>query len=464
MKTKIINSACGLAAASIFALAFTACDSDSPSAPTGGDEKSSAIESSDADKVSSSSEGTTISCDALSTECGYTEEELCRRGVPGYCGNELVEISSSSEVGPASSSAEKRCEAFMPECGYSEEELCGMGYTEYCGSSSSMQEKCIDMEKMCPPCVEIDGQSACPLTNVACNHCDEEGATMPACKASIIGYVCSDHTWKQIMSEPVCEHISDYDGMTANGNCVGRNGEVVTDCATEQEYKCVDNYWTPKNIVCPPGGDCDGDGIPDGIRRPDLEPCDTEGSTLEFYNRYFVCNNGAWNRIDKQACNENGSTKAVGDFSFQCVSGKWEYLPPPITYINENATDVSAMNRGGPAVTPRIVKVQSASGSVTFRDDGVLVDNNCTFNGLNAELRGDTLFATILYPGCTTTGGHMGVITFTLGIDFADVKYIKYSDSNNVKPVFEVDELLPCGNTSSCNTCGGDTDDPRVGC
>jgi hypothetical protein len=58
----------------------------------------------------------------------------------------------------------------------------------------------------------------------------------------------------------------------------------------------------------------------------------------------------------------------------------------------------------------------------------------------------------------------MGVITFTLGIDFADVKYIKYSDRDNVKPVFEVNELLPCGNTSSCNTCGGDTDDPRVGC
>lgn len=231
-------------------------------------------------------------------------------------------------------------------------------------------------------------------------------------------------------------------------------------------YVCSDGLWKQikGDSICDPGDDCDGDGIPDGIYRPDLEPCNTEESTLKFYNRYFVCNDGAWNRIDKQACDENGSTKVVGNFGFQCVSGKWEYLPPPITYINENATDVSAMNRGGPAVTPRIVKVQSASGSVTFRDDGVLIDDRCTFNGLNAELRGDTLFATILYPGCTTTGGQMGVITFTLGIDFADVKYIKYENNKNVKPVFETDELLPCGNTSSCNTCGGDTDDMRVGC
>ena len=91
MKKKFTSMACGIAAASILSLALTACDNDSPSAPTGGDEKSSAVEnsdagdvssssdkvvaSSDAGDVSSSSEGATVRCDALSTECGYTEEE-----------------------------------------------------------------------------------------------------------------------------------------------------------------------------------------------------------------------------------------------------------------------------------------------------------------------------------------------------------------------------------------------------
>ena len=378
MKSKITNIACGLVTASIFTLALTACEVDSPNAPTGGDTKSSAIENSDASSSSNgvvppeSSNGTPTSSETPASSAN--EPASSSNNMPTSSSSAVNEISSSSEIA---------------------------------SSNSITFEKCIDMAEMCPPCVKIDGQPTCPLTNEPCNACTTEGATAPDCKGGF-GYVCSNGTWKQIQGEP----------------------------------------------ICPPGSDCDGDGIPDGIRRPDLEPCDTEGSTLEFYNRYFVCHETAWNRIDKLACDENGSTKVVGNFGFQCVSGKWEYLPPPITYINETATDVSAMGRGGMAVTPRVVKVKNANGSVTFRDDGVLVDNRCTFNGLNAELRGDTLFATILYPGCTTTGGSMGVITFTLGIDFADVKYIKYEDKNNVQKVHGTDALLPCGNTSTCQECG----------
>ena len=386
MKTKFTNIVCGLTTASIFALALTACDDNSLIAPTNGDMNSSTIESSD---MSSSSNGEVPPESSNGTPTS-SETPASSANEPASSGND---VSSSSTIIEVSSSS------------------------KIASSSSLTLEACIDMDQMCPLCVKIDGEPACPVTNEACNACTTEGATAKSCKGGL-GYVCSDGLWKQIMGDSICD----------------------------------------------PGDDCDGDGIPDGIYRPDLEPCNTEESTLEFYNRYFVCNDGAWNRIDKQACDENGSTKVVGDFGFQCVSGKWEYLPPPITYINENATDVSAMGRGGPAVTPRVVKVQSASGSVTFRDDGVLVDDRCIFNGLVAELRGDTLFATILYPGCTTTGGHMGVITFTLGIDFADVKYIKYEGKNKAQPVNEADELLPCGNTSSCNTCSGDTDDMRVGC
>ena len=349
MKRKFTSIACGFAAASILSLALTACDSDSPSAPTGGDEKSSAVESSspsssetngspesssDAGDVSSSSEGATVRCDALSTECGYTEEELCERGVPGYCGNELVEVSSSSEAGQSSSSFLAVCNAFMPECGYTAEELCKMGYTEYCVAG-----KCIDMDRMCPPC---EGD-LCPVTNVACNHCSEEGAVAPDCKGGS-DYVCSNRLWTQI--KPTCEHITDYDGMSAEGNCVGRTGDVVTDCVTGQQFKCIDNFWEAKNNVCPPGSDCDGDGIPDGIRRPDLEPCDTD-TLLEFYGR-----------------------------AYQCVNNKWVYLPAPGEKIVESASDVSAMHRGGPAVAPSVVRVETASGAVTFRDDGVFVDDN----------------------------------------------------------------------------------------
>lgn len=413
MKTKMLKPACGIASVALAAFIFAACDSDSPSAPTGGDEKSSAIESTDA---SSSSNG-----DVPPESSNGDVPPESSNGEPAS--SETAPASSSDVAESSSSLLQKQCEAFMPECGYTEEELCKMGYTQYCVAG-----KCIDMDQMCPPC---EGD-LCPVTNVACNHCSEEGAVVPDCKGGP-DYVCSDRLWKQI--KPTCEHITDYDGMSAEGNCVGRNGEVATDCVTREDYRCVANYWTRAN-ACPPGSDCDGDGIPDGIAMPDNAPCDTAGATMVVYGR-----------------------------AYQCVNNKWVYLPPPTTYINEKATDVSAMLRGGPAVAPRVVKVESASGSVTFRDDGVLVDDRCTFDGLNAELRGDTLFATILYPGCTTTGGSMGVITFTLSNDFANVKYIKYDDRDNVKPVYEAEELLPCGNTSSCNTCSGDRDGGDVtGC
>ena len=382
MKRKLLKSTCSIAAVALAAFMFAACDEDSPSAPVGGDEKSSAVESSDAKSS----------------------------------GNEEP---ASSETVPESSSGDAESSSSLPET------LSSSSLEER--SSSSIFKACIDMNRMCPPCAG----DLCPVTIVACNHCSEEGAVAPDCKGGP-DYVCSNRLWTQIKS--TCEHITDFDGMSAEGNCVGRNGEVVIDCVTEQQFKCVENFWKAKDIACPPGSDCDGDGIPDGIRRPDLEPCDTD-TLLEFYGRIY-----------------------------QCVENKWVFLPPPGEKIVETASDVSAMHRGGPAVSPRVVKVENASGTITFRDDGVLVDDRCTFNGLDAELRGDTLFATILYPGCTTTGGSMGVITFTLGGSFADVKYIKYSDESKTKPVFEAEELLPCGNTSSCNTCGGDTDSLRVGC
>lgn len=386
MKRKLLKSTCNIAAVALAAFMFAACDEDSPSAPVGGDEKSSAVESSDA-------------------KSSGNDKPVSSETAP-ESSSDVAESSSSLPENLSSSSQEER-------------------------SSSGTFEQCIDMDRMCPKCVEIDGEPACLMTIVACNHCSEEGAVAPDCKGGP-DYVCSNRLWTQIKS--TCEHITDFDGMSAEGNCVGRNGEVVIDCVTEQQFKCVENFWKAKDIACPPGSDCDGDGIPDGIRRPDLEPCDTD-TLLEFYGRIY-----------------------------QCVENKWVFLPPPGEKIVETASDVSAMHRGGPAVSPRVVKVENASGTITFRDDGVLVDDRCTFNGLDAELRGDTLFATILYPGCTTTGGSMGVITFTLGGSFADVKYIKYSDESKTKPVFEAEELLPCGNTSSCNTCGGDTDSLRVGC
>ena len=405
MKKKITSMACRIAAASIIAFALTACD-ESSSSPDYNETNSSAIENNNLsstgnDDILSSSDVPPTSSNDAPTSSEAKQDPPTSSDTPtssnGAPASSETAPESSSAVTPTSSSA--------------------------IASSASKKEQCIDMDQMCPPCDNSKDGPGCPVTNDPCNQCEKEGQQVKGCTDGLT-YVCSERLWKPVNSEPVCKHITDYDGMTANGNCNSSTDvDIVTDCVTGEEYRCAANYWTRVN-VCAPGSDCDGDGIPDGIALPDNAPCDTAGATMVVYSRAYFCQDG-----------------------------KWVYAPAP-NRITENATDVSAMGRGGPAVSPRVVKVKSASGSVTFRDDGVLVDDRCTFNGLKAELSGDTLYATILYPGCTTTGGFMGVITFTLSNDFANAKYIKYSDRDNVKPVSEETELLPCGNTSSCVKCG----------
>ena len=187
--------------------------------------------------------------------------------------------------------------------------------------------------------------------------------------------------------------------------------------------------FNPEN-KCPPGGDCNGDGIPDGIYRPDLEPCAIEDSTMEFYSRIFTCK-----------------------------EGKWVYTPDAddVDPIREVATGAKAEHNNGPAVAPSVVKVKNADGTITFRDDGAdIYDFDSVTVG--AELAGDTLIAHVEFSDPTKSSFVMGTLTFTVSNAFADINYLKYDFRGNVKPVREVEELLPCGNNSSCEQCPPDQD------
>ena len=187
--------------------------------------------------------------------------------------------------------------------------------------------------------------------------------------------------------------------------------------------------FNPEN-KCPPGGDCNVDGIPDGIYRPDLEPCTTEDSTMEFYSRIFTCK-----------------------------EGKWVYTPDAddVDPIREVATGAKAEHNNGPAVAPSVVKVKNADGTITFRDDGAdIYDFDSVTVG--AELAGDTLIAHVEFSDPTKSSFVMGTLTFTVSNAFADINYLKYDFRGNVKPVREVEELHPCGNNSSCVQCSPDKD------
>ena len=223
-----------------------------------------------------------------------------------------------------------------------------------------------------------------------------------------------------------CRHISDNEALKQGANCnSSTDTETVIDCVTGKEYICAANYWTLAEI-CAPGSDCDGDGIPDGVRRIDLEPCDTD-TLLYFYGR-----------------------------SYQCIENKWVYLPPPgpdSTY--SQARNVSVLPRQGMAVTPRVVIVKNADGTVSIRDDGYYVTNNFVIKDVYTELSGDTIIVDVIYPdGANLHSYQISALTFTVSKEYTNVKYLRYKDDDRVKPLFEEDELLPCASSSTCQECG----------
>lgn len=395
MKKKITSMVCGLAAASVIAFAFTACGDDSSSvSPVNQESGVDTPASSGSDTPASSGNNAPASSEAKQDPPASSDTPTSSSDAPASSGT--VPASSSGTAPESSSAVEPASSSDIV-------------------SSSSAQEYCIDAAQICPPCNRtLDGPS-CPVTNEPCIQCSTEGETAKECSTGET-YQCHESSW--VLSDSICEHITDHDGMTANGNCIDRENEIVPDCVTGKAFRCAANYWVEIDI-CPPGSKCNRDTISG-------TPCDRNGETLVTEDDVYQCNNGVW-----------------------------LYLPPPMgEKIVEEATNVKSSYRGGPAVAPSVVKVKNADGTVSIQDDGVLVNEVCTFNGLRATLSGDTLYATILYPGCTTTGGFMGTITFTLSDKFVNAKYIKYDDNKNVHEIREVEELNDCGNNASCTPCG----------
>ncbi|MBR6832383.1 MAG: hypothetical protein IKM81_03180 [Fibrobacter sp.] len=239
----------------------------------------------------------------------------------------------------------------------------------------------------------------------------------------------TDDEWVNVIDSKeveTCRHISDNEALKQGANCnSSTDTETVIDCVTGKEYICAANYWTLAEI-CDPGSDCNGDGIPDGIYRPDLEPCDTD-TLLYFYERHF-----------------------------QCVDGKWQYLPPPDSSdTRAQARNATLSPRQGMAVTPRVVMARNEDGTISIRDDGYNASNNFVMEAVYTEISGDTIIVDVIYPdGANVSSFQISALTFTVSKVYTNVKYLRYKDDDRVKEIQEVDELLPCASSSTCQECG----------
>ena len=351
MKHKISRWSCGIAVASLAALALVACDNETLAGPSFNSTNSSLTESSSSEIVARPT------CDALSPECGYTVEELCRMGETRYC-----KTSSSSSA--QSSSSELRlssmCNAFLPECGYSVEELCRMGRTYYCQNSSSSVARSSSSNEWCKHVTDVECEPCPPGEKCICHPCDPNKDRESYDCATYTDLKCIDGEWQtpdefcpngrwttscgnKEFHEPVCcteemrgtcKHISDYDGMTEQGNCVGQNGLTAVDCETDANYICKDNYWQPvaclniKPDECKPGmGGC-GYRLcePKGIR--EIADCETsvryycDGETWQVVGNVYNkrCADGELDQCE--ACFNEG----VINGQYQCNNGRWKKL------------------------------------------------------------------------------------------------------------------------------------------
>lgn len=296
MNQKITRMLCGFAVTSLAAFAVVACDNESLSGPDYNSSNSSLAESSSS-LIESSSALTESSSSLVESSSALVE-------------------SSSSEVLPSSSSAgvcanitTTKC---MTGCDASvtpEMEDCETGVMFVC-KNGTWYTKFAKDEKYAPKC--DDGLSS----------------------SSVIKPPSSSSAKVQSSSSKAletCKHISDYDGMTAQGNCVNQNGSSAVDCVSGDNYQCKNNNWEKVSCLnikpdeCKPGmGGC-GYRLcqPNGIK----EIADCENSVI------YVCDGEKWNVKKTEenqhcargeleycdACFEEGKFEG----RYKCEGGKW---------------------------------------------------------------------------------------------------------------------------------------------
>ena len=289
MAQKITQMLYGTAAIMLAASALVACDSDVVSASNFGSTNSSAEQP----KPASSSSEMVLQSSSSS-----------------------VSVLSSSSVALSSSSYEWCKHVSDVEC-----EACPPGEKCTCHPCDKLKDDesrdCVTSEYL--KCVDGEWQTPkqfCPNGRWT-TSCNGVLAHNPVC--------CTEEMFG------TCKHISDYDGMTAEGNCVGQNGTTAVDCMTDENYECRNNNWEKvsclniKSDECKPGmGGC-GYRLcdPKGIR--EIADCET--------GVFYYCDGEKWEVVGNvynkrcaqgeleycEACYREGEFEG----RYKCEGGKW---------------------------------------------------------------------------------------------------------------------------------------------
>ena len=235
----------------------------------------------------------------------------------------------------------------------------------------SMQPRCFDMERACPPCDEND----CREYILPCNHCmGHLGDSIASCDGDGI-YVCEANYWVKasngqsgnsssssavtISSSAVASSSSagrvgekhekcfEYERMcppcneepcpipaVACNDCGGMENDTLVECGSNDLYICKESYWESYCVHMKDSS---------GVAKADIschhehaiaKDCDTDGT--------IICREGTWHALTEndswvgEPCTEQGKIKTIpldyktvkgASFSinlrYYCNYGKW---------------------------------------------------------------------------------------------------------------------------------------------
>ena len=244
----------------------------------------------------------------------------------------------------------------------------------------------------------VCGLSAVSLLAFALVACDSESPSAAPCNCNVPSSSSCDGVPESSGETDVAsssdEALPNSSETVASSETVS-SSSVVAPIGTGIDETCLDMLK-----MCPPGED-EGDDIP-----------------------HFPCNSCISSHgEDRFECN-------TGELYVCGTGGTWTSTGLTEENLMEMATDVKAEPPTGAALTPRIVKVVNADGSVTFRDEGAKIYNDVVVAGVRGILSGDILYVKFLYPELPYySGSQQGVVTFTLSKDFANVKQYRYIEN-----------------------------------
>ncbi|WP_173384435.1 hypothetical protein [Fibrobacter succinogenes] len=304
-------------------------------------------------------------CEALSPECGYTVEELCRMGVKQYCpeqssSSEVENSSSSIENGGNSSSVQEQSSSsevlssssVVKSSSSDSGETCihisdfppDSDYDDWCHGEGERAVDCVTQEvyicddmfwKKVETCRDV-APTTCDAPGCGPKHCDaKDSLNVFDCKSGD-EYKCNGMFWEYVQPKVTCSHITDNECVITEGCSMTpcMQGTVTVDCARHVEFTCDGGTWTPS--IPQEGKSCLAEGDVQNARVDDAGgsfmyvpyQC-KDGKWTEYHGDFGAREDCSLNAIVGRECKDGDPGISTDNCVYVCDGETYQIAPPP---------------------------------------------------------------------------------------------------------------------------------------